>query len=210
MGWDLGNEVNNMARGPEFSHDDFYVWCSAISDAIRACDGTRPVVSGMDAASVERKADNLIIVRETCDVHTCHPYNIFATRNDPLPTMKPVSDLAFKCRMYEDVAGVPTFVQEFGAIGYMNCSKKTEADFYRACLYACLAHGCHGVMWWCAFDQGHHRFAPYNWNNIGSQYGFFKEDRTEKPIAAENRYIRQFIDALPEGLPRSIRDACAL
>ena len=211
VGWDLGNEVNNMAHTPDFEEDDFYVWCSAIADAIRASDGTRPVVSGMDASSISRRPDNLITVRETCDVHTCHPYNIFATRSDPLPTMKPISDLIFKCRMYEDVSEKPTFVQEFGSIGYMNCSKKTEADFYRACLYACLSHGCHGVMWWCAFDQGHHRFAPYNWNNIGSDYGFCDRNRQPKPIAEENLKFHELLKKLPGGeLPAHATDGVIL
>ena len=167
-GWDLGNEVNNMASGEGFVKDDFYVWCSAIADAVRACDPAHPVVSGMDALSIEKDASNYEVIRETCDIHTCHPYNIFATQGDPLPSMKPVCDLTARCRYGEDIAGVPTFVQEFGSIGYLNCSPKTEADFYRACLYATLAHGCHGVMWWCAFDQGQLRFAPYEWTNSGS------------------------------------------
>ena len=196
-GWDLGNEVNNMAHGEEFTDDDFYVWCSAVSDAIRANDPVHPVISGMDASSISRRAANLEVIRDTCDIHTCHPYNIFSTASDPLPSMKPVLDLAYRCRLDEDISGVPTFVQEFGAIGYLNCSLKTEADFYRACLYAALSHGCHGVMWWCAFDQGHLRFPPYEWNNIGSDYGFFDKNRAPKPIVAENRRFRELLEKLP-------------
>lgn len=199
VGWDLGNEVNNVAYGDGFEHkDDFYVWCSAVSDAVRACDPERPVISGFGSIdSVEREAVSLEVVRDTCDVHVCHPYNIFRTASDPCPTMKPTLDLAFQCEMAEGVSGVPTFVQEFGSIGYMNVSQKTEADFYRACLYASLAHGCHGVMWWCAFDQGHLRFAPYDWNNIGSDYGFFDRDRRPKPIAEENRMFHDLLELLP-------------
>ena len=29
-------------------------------------------------------------------------------------------------QMYEDMAQVPTFVQEFGSIGYLSCSRKVE------------------------------------------------------------------------------------
>ena len=199
IGWDLGNEVNNTAKSEGCVHDDFYVWCSTIADAIRACDRGRPVVSGMDTSSIEYNPDNLTVIRETCDIHTCHPYNIFYTQTDPLPTMKPILDTVFKCRLAEGVAGVPTYIQEFGSIGYLNCSKKTEASFYRAVLFAALAHGCHGVMWWCAFDQGHLRFPPYNWNNIGSDYGFFDKERQEKPVAKENRAFREILKLLPGG-----------
>ena len=208
--WDLGNEVNNMITGG-VSDDDFYVWCSAIADAARACDGSRPIVSGLDASNIEKGATNLVSVREICDIHTCHPYNIFSTNADPLPSMKPILDLAFKCRMYEDVAGIPTFAQEFGSIGYLNCSRKTEADFYRASLYACLSHGCHGVMWWCAFDQGHLRFAPYEWNNIGSDYGFFDRERRSKPLVDVNRLFHELLDKLPGGkLPPHSRNGVIL
>lgn len=57
--------------------------------------------------------------------------DLFQTAADPLPTMKPILDLAFRCNIAEDIAEIPTFIQEFGAIGYMNCSRRTEADFYR-------------------------------------------------------------------------------
>ena len=203
VGWDLGNEVNNMANTPGFDPDDFYVWCSAIADAIRANDPTRPVISGMDLSSDKHAIDSLEIVRDTCDMHTSHVYNIFSTAKEPLPTMKSILDLTFRCQLSEDVSGIPTFVQEFGAIGYTNCSRKTETEFYRAALYANLAHNCHGVMWWCAFDQGHFRFAPYNWNNIGSDYGFFDKDRNPKPLVAENLRFHELLNKLPGGkLPK--------
>ena len=124
----------------------------------------------------------LKMVGEICDMNTAHPYNIFSTASDPVNTMKPILDLPFKCRISEDISGIPTFVQEFGSIGYMNCSKKTEADFYRACLFSSFAHGGMGTMWWCAFDQGHLGYAPYRWNTIGSDYGFFTSRRLFSPV----------------------------
>lgn len=139
-GWDLGNEVNNIKPENPGNEDDFYVWCASISDAIRVCDPERPVISGMCSTNIEKEYDSLMVIRDTCDIHTCHPYNIFHTHHDPLPTMKPVLDLSFRCQLGNDIARVPTFVQEFGFIGYVNCSQKTEADFYRACLYTALSY----------------------------------------------------------------------
>ena len=207
VGWDLGNEVENIADGVD--PDAFYVWCSAISNAIRASDPTRPVISGFGTGGIVSGTANALEVGEYCDIHTVHPYD-FVRMKDPINTMRNVLNPAFRARLKEDISGIPTFIQECGSIGYLSCSYESEAAFYRAAALSCLAEGCHGFMWWCAFDQGSHAFPPYNWNNIGSQYGFFKEDRTEKPIAAENRYLRQFIDAIPEGLPRCVRDACIL
>ncbi len=111
--------------------------------------------------------------------------------------MKAILDLPMRCRIGEDIGGVPTFVQEFGSIGYLNCSRKTEADFYRASLLTTLAHGCHGTMWWCAFDQGHLDYAPYRWNNIGSNYGFFDKNLYPKPLVKENLNFNKLLDTIP-------------
>lgn len=210
VGWDLGNEPCNMP-GLTDNPDSFYVWCNSIADAIRVSDPTRPVISGLDKSNVDTGSSNLKMIGEICDIHTTHPYNIFATKGSPLATALPILDLAFKCRMGEDIGGIPTFVQEFGSIGYMNCSKKTEADFYRTALLTSLAHGCHGTMWWCAFDQGHHSYAPYRWNSIGSQYGFFDKDLKEKPLVKENKDFSELLEKLPShNLPAARIDGVIL
>lgn len=210
VGWDLGNEPCNMP-GLTDNPDSFYVWCNSIADAIRVSDPTRPVISGLDKSNVDTGSSNLKMIGEICDIHTTHPYNIFATKGSPLATVLPILDLAFKCRMGEDIGGIPTFVQEFGSIGYMNCSKKTEADFYRTALLTSLAHGCHGTMWWCAFDQGHHSYAPYRWNSIGSQYGFFDKDLKEKPLVKENKDFSELLEKLPShNLPAARIDGVIL
>lgn len=199
VGWDLGNETANMPGNKE-NPDAFYVWCSTIANAIRACDATRPIISGLDNSNIATGTVNLKAIGEICDIHTTHPYNIFSTPESPLCSMLPIIDLPFRCRISEDIGGIPTFVQEFGSIGYMTCTKKTEADFYRASLLTLLAHGFHGSMWWCAFDQGHHTFAPYRWNTIGSEYGFFDKDLREKPIVNENRKMKKLLMKLPDGV----------
>ncbi|MBP3359493.1 MAG: cellulase family glycosylhydrolase [Clostridia bacterium] len=210
IGWDLGNEPANMP-GMTKNRDTFYVWCSVIADAIKTQDQSRPVVSGLDSASIENGNVNLKTIGEICDIHTTHPYNIFNTQSEPLCTMKPILDLPIRCKIGEDIGRVPTFVQEFGSIGYMNCSQKTEADFYRCCLLTALAHGCHGTMWWCAFDQGNHAYAPYRWNNIGSNYGFFDSDLRAKPLVEENLKFREKLGKIPEKrLPVHTQDATVI
>lgn len=201
IGWDLGNEPKNMP-GITDNPDAFYIWCSVISDSVKSCDNSRPIISGLDHSDIEIGHSNLKTLGEVCDINTEHPYNIFQTAFDPLTTMKPILDLSFRCKLSEDIAKIPTFVQEFGAIGYTNCSYKTEADYYRACLLTSLAHGGHGTMWWCAFDQGHLDFAPYRWNNIGSNYGFFDKDLNAKLIVQENIMFKKLLSKIPgEMLP---------
>ncbi len=211
VGWDLGNEINCMPGFQGKPYDASYVWCTTISDAIKVCDTSRPVISGLDNSDIENGYANLKIIGELCDVHTTHPYNIFQTKAEPLCTMKPITDLPIRCSLGKDIGGVPTFVQEFGAIGYLNCSPKTEADFYRACLMTTLAHDCYGTMWWCAFDQGHLEYAPYRWNNIGSDYGFFDKDLNPKPIVKENLEFHRLLASFPTGkLPPHKTDAVVL
>lgn len=199
VAWDLGNEPNNLPGMEGMPFDAFYLWCSVIADTIKMCDPNHPVVSGIDVWGIEKGYSNLKTLGDICDINTTHPYNIFSTNADPLPTMKPTLDLPFKCKIGSDISEIPTFVQEFSSLGYMNCSKKSEAEFYRASLLACLSHNCYGTMWWCAFDQGHHNYAPYRWNTIGSDYGFFDKDLNEKPIAEENRRFMELIKKLPNG-----------
>ncbi len=208
--WDLGNEPIHMP-GLNENPDTFYVWCSTIASTAKMCDSEHPIISGIDNSNVATGNSNLKMIGEICDVHTTHPYNIIGTNTSPLTTMLPILDLPFKCRLGEDISGIPNFVQEFGSIGYMNCSKKTEADFYRASLLTMLAHGCHGTMWWCAFDQGHHTYAPYRWNTIGSEYGFFDKNLEPKPVAEENKRFKALLSKLPSGaLPTPQSDGVIL
>ncbi len=200
VGWDLGNEPIHMP-GLKENPDAFYIWCTLIADAVKSVDNIRPIISGLDNSDIERTAGNIKDISDMCDIHTTHPYHIFITASDPLATMKPILDLPFKCRISEDIGKIPTFIQEFGSIGYMNCSESTEADFYRAALMTSFAHGCHGVMWWCAFDQGHFDYAPYRWNSIGSNYGFFDKNGREKPIAQVNRAFKEELMSFGEKLP---------
>ncbi len=195
VAWDLGNEVENMPSDAT-NPDAFYVWCDTIGNAIRLADGTRPVISGLQHTQYGDYKVNFRMIEDTCDLHTVHPYNVFQSAADPLVSQRPLLDISYRCKVAEDLAKTPTFVQEFGATGYTNCSKKTEADFYRASLYTALAHGCHGVMWWCAFDQGVHNYPPYRWNSIGSDYGFFDKDLEKKPIAEENLKFKKNLELL--------------
>lgn len=211
VAWDLGNEVSCQALKPGFNPDAAYLWTSAICDAIKVSDPSRDVITGLACSPIEFGPFNLFDIGEQVDLQTVHPYNIFSTSSDPIVSMRPILDPSFSCRLYEDIAKKPTFIQEVGSIGYMNCSEKSEADFYRGMVFSSWADNCGGVMWWCAYDQGHFDYAPYDWNNIGSDYGFYKKDRTEKPIANQNRELLNVINSLPfEELPKKTLDAVCL
>lgn len=209
MAWDLGNEPNCLFS--EWTEDQLYLWCSAIADAIKTVDSTHPVISGFATLTSVKGIHITLNTGDFCDINTVHPYQIFQTQTEPINSMKPVLDVAFLNKLSESLAGILTFPQEFGAIGYMNCSMKTEADFYRCVLFTALAHNCHGVMYWCAFDQGHLSYPPYDFNDIGSNYGFFTKDGMSKPIVEENLKFKELLEKLPgKNLPEQKTDAVVL
>lgn len=203
--WDLGNELNYTAD-ESLTSDDAYVWMSTITNTIKSVDDKHYVISGMDTSEID-KGFGIKAIGEICDAHTVHRYNIWGSENDQLNSMKPVLSMSYSTRFYEDIAKVPCFIQEFGAIGYMTCTYETEADFYRTCLYNSFANDCRGVMWWCAFDQGKIDFRPYDWNSIGSNYGFFDNDCRPKPLVDENIKFAELLDKFPQGFPASVKNA---
>lgn len=207
MGWDLGNECCGFPADTDMS----YVWCSSICNLIRNCDDTHPVISGFDHVGIANSAFNIQELSENVDINTVHPYSVFAYDKDPLVSIRSVLDGVFKCRLYSDLGKKRTFIQEVGAIGYLNCSENTESDYYRALLYSSLANDCLGVMWWCAFDQGHMQYAPYDNNNIGSQYGFYRKNGSAKKIVDENIDFKKTIEQLPvDKLPPLKKNAVCL
>ncbi len=212
VGWDLGNECNGFAKTNGLNDpDEAYVWCSALSDAIRRADPTRPVITGFDTIPIEQEAFNVFDVAECADIHTVHTYNIFQTKNAPLVSMRSILHSSVLCRMYREVGKIPTFLQEVGSIGYTNCSRKVEALFFRALALSSWVYNCFGVMWWCAFDQGNMEYPPYDWNTIGSDYGFFTCDRKPKPIAEICKKVIETLNhSQIEELPQLKTDAVCI
>ncbi len=212
-GWDLGNECNGFLpkdSGRELT-DAAYVWCATITNAIRTADPNHPVISGFDVIPVTQLPFHIGDVAELVDIHTVHPYNVFLNKKDPLTSMRPILESTSLCRTYSGVGKLPVFVQEIGSIGYTLCSERSESLFYRALLFSSWAYDCLGVMWWCAYDQNEMSYAPYDWNTIGSAYGFFRADRSQKPIAAECKRFAKLMESLPiKALPPVQIDALCI
>ena len=208
VGWDLGNEVSVFAD--KYLVDSAYLWCTAITNTVKTCDPDRPVITGVAEVPLVKDEFNIRDIGEIIDIHTVHSYNIFDD-TDPIISMRSIFRTAHDCQLYSDVGKVPTFVQEIGSIGYTNCSEKTEAEFYRALLFSSLAHNSLGVMWWCAFDQGTMEYLPYDFNNIGSDYGFFRIDGSEKPIVKVNRKFAELMKQMPfDSLPKAETEAVCM
>ena len=212
LAWDLGNECNCMAPVPH--REAAWLWTATVANAIRLEDTTRPIVSGMHSLEMRRESPwTMQDQAELTDVLTTHPYPIFTPHcdQDPVNTLRPCLHATAESRLYADVGGQPCLVEEIGTLGPMICSEKVAADYIRTVLFSSWAHDCHGLFWWCAFDQLHLEHAPYDWHAYERELGLIRQDRTAKPALRELHKFSDFVRGLPfRALPPRLTEAVCI
>lgn len=210
--WDLGNECNCMAPVP--SREAAWAWAAAITNAIRVEDASRPVVSGMHSLLPDRAAHwTMQDQGELTDLLTTHPYPYFTPHcdQDPVNTLRTLLHSTAESRFYADIGGKPCMAEEIGTLGPMIASEQVAADFVRGALFSLWAHDCHGLMWWCAFDQLHLEHAPYDWHAFERELGLVRLDRSQKPVLAEIGRFSRWLRSLPfDRLPPFRREAVCI
>ena len=210
--WDLGNECNCMSSG--LSRSECYVWASQITNAIKADDASRPVISGMHGtlpsdASVWNSRD----LGEILDVLCTHPYPLFTPHcnTDPINGMKSALHATAESVMYASTAGKPCFIEEAGTLGPIVSSEKIAGDYVRASAFSAWAHGLYGFVWWCANEQSALTHTPYDWESIERELGFFRIDGSKKPVLESMSELASFIEGLDfDALPERITDAVCI
>lgn len=213
LAWDLGNECNCL--GPAASRESAWVWTAAVSQAIRAADPSRPVVSGMHGMSPANDAVWTIQDQaELNDLLTVHPYPIFTPHcdRDPITTFRAAAHAAAETRYYADIGGKPCFTEEIGSLGPMCADDETAAAYLRLVLFSTWAQDGRGLLWWCAFDQAHLSHPPYDWFTVERELGLLRADGSPKPIMEELGRFRRFLDRLPVSAlpPRQTHAVCVL
>lgn len=205
IAWEHGNECVNFESG--ITSDQFALWMHIIADAVKSQDNERPVIGGLEYS----KHSNNYEIGQTIDFSTVHPYHIFYLPNEPIDAVTSTYYPAACAAYIRDIGGKPAFVEEVGAIGYMNCGKKAEGDYMRGILWNSYANDCRGLYWWCAFDQGFIDRTPYDWNTIGSNYGIVDKNMNPKPCAVEAKRFMDTLKSLPfESLPKTVADTCII
>lgn len=212
LAWDLGNECNVMGTG---TREQTWVWTSSIVNAIRAVDPDRLIVSGMHSLSPQPSEPWSIADQgELTDLLTTHPYPIFTPHadHDPINTMRSCLHATAETRMYADLGGKPAIAEELGTLGPMIAGEPIAADYIRTALWSLWANDCHGLLWWCAFDQAHLEHAPYDWDTYEQELGLLRVDRSAKPALHELGRFRKFLDEFPyQPLPvRTAEAVCIL
>lgn len=212
LAWDLGNECNVM--GAVSNYQAAYVWSASVTNAIKAEDMTHPVISGMSGLTSESKAKWRIQDQaELTDLLTTHPYPFWTKygNQDPSNTIRTIILSAAETRFYGDIGGKPCLVEETGIMGPLEANDKIKASFLRSILFNNWANDCHGVLWWCAYDQNQLEHTPYEWYAVERDLGLFRNDRSPKPMVNELTNFRKFIDDLPfESLPKQKKEAVCI
>lgn len=210
LAWDLGNECNCMGNADRIEAVN---WTAIVSNAIRAEDPTRPIVSGMHGISVDPTAPWQIRDQAAwTDILTTHPYPYWCayTRNDKTLSLRTTMHATAESKLYAECGGRPCLAEEIGTMGPMLSSDSAAADFLRVNLFSLYANGAAGVMWWCGHDQTELSAFPYSDNMVEVELGLLRNDMTPKPALLEIGKFREFLDKNAPSLPEARTDAVCL
>ncbi len=216
--WDLGNECNCMSKIPKKEDmtdcDVSTNWTYIISNAIKAADSERPVVSGMANLGPERLRTswNLQEHAECIDIMTTHPYTFFHPHcsNDYFTSIRATLHATAETRYYGDISQKPCFVEEIGTLGNSLCCDKVAADFMNVNLYSNWANGNNGLLWWCANEQNHLKKPPYTWGMLEVELGMISADRKPKAYLTKMKEFSEFLKAVDFKLPEAKIDAVCI
>ncbi len=207
--WDLGNECNCLVRAK--THDEALNWTMIISNAVKASDSSRPLVSGMAGLTTEgvwRISDQA----ENTDLLTTHPYPFWVQHcsQAEITSIQTLLHATCETKYYSDVGGKPCLVEEVGTMGPMVCDDKTAGEFMKLNLYSNWVNGASGVMWWCANEQIDFDFPPYEYQMCEVELGMFDRNGNAKPVLDEVKNFSDYMNKIDFELPRAEEDAVCL
>ncbi len=210
IAWDLGNECNCMGSADKIQSEN---WTSIISNAIRAEDSSREIVSGMHGLSVE-KTNPWSIAEQSfyTDILTTHPYPYWCqhTRIDKTLSLRTTMHATAETKLYSEIGNKPCLAEEIGTMGPMVCSEEKSGNFLRVNLFSLWANNSAGVMWWCAHDQTMLDSFPYTENMVEVELGMLDKNHNPKPVLKEMKKFNEFLKTVDFKLPPAQTDAVCL
>lgn len=209
VAWELGNECNCMS--PVTSSHEAFTWVSIITNAIRAVDSSRLVLSGMHSLWPEGNW-NLQDQGEIVDVLTSHPYSspTYGSDLDPADTLRVTIHATANTLFFRGIGGKPSYVEEIGSFGPSHTGDEVAGRCARANLFSLWAHDCRGFLWWCGHDQTLLDRAPYDWCGMEQCLGLLDTDKQPKPMLREMNAFGAFLRSLDEPLPPRIVDGVCI
>lgn len=211
VAWCIGNECNCMEKVDSAS--SAWLWTSAMTDAIRAIDTTRPILSGMHSLLLPSEgAWTIQDQAEHCDILTTHPYGspTYKSDIDPINTIRPLLHPVAQTLLYRNIGKKPCIIEETGTFGEMYADEDATAAYIRCSLYSAWAYDLRGYLWWIAFDQGELTYAPFATNNRASNYGVLRRDGAPKGRLAEFQAFDAFVKKFGQTLPARLTDGICL
>ena len=206
--WDLGNECNGMSHASRY---DAACFSATVSNAIRAVDPERPIVSGMHGLTLDgnwRIEDQ----GEFTDLLTTHPYPYWCehTRIDETLSFRTTLHPTAQSKFYADLGKKPCLAEEIGTMGPMVCSDENAAHFMRVNLFSLWANGATGALWWCASDQTHLTTFPYTRKMVELELGMINQHGEAKPVLKEVKRFADFLKTAPTLSPAKSDAVCLL
>ena len=207
--WDLGNECNCMSEANSYELAE--VWTGMISNAIKANDSVRPVISGMHSLSIEgiwRISGQAAYT----DILTTHPYPYFVPHcsKDNFASMRTLLHATCETKYYSDISDKPCMVEELGNLGPMMCDDEMAGNFIKLNMFSNWASGANGLLWWCSSDQIMLETPPYCWNMCELELGLLDRNKKEKTTLKEIKKFSEWIKSLDFILPEAREDAVCI
>ncbi len=209
VAWELGNETNCLSRTK--SREAASSWTATITSAIRACDNTRPVMSGMHSLGTENTW-TIFDQGENCDVLTTHPYPHFVPhcyRNTPT-SMRTLLHPSCETSYYADLGNKPCFVEEIGTLGPMTCNNENAGIFAYNNLLSVWANGGKGFLFWCNSDYVNVDKAPYDWDMMEVKLGIYDDERKPRKSLLAMKRFSEILKKMPYNLPEPEKDAVCI
>lgn len=186
-------------------------WTVMMSNAIKVADSEKPLVSGMSSLGtigtwhIEDQANNV-------DILTTHPYPYWVNhcRNGRITSIQTLLHATCETKYYSNIGNKPCLVEEIGTMGPMICDDEITANFMKLNLYSNWVNGALGVMWWCANEQLHLKFPPYEYQMCEVELGMFDRDGQAKPVLDEVKQFTDWISNIDFSLPAADDDAVCL
>lgn len=208
--WDFGNECNYAINAK--SRDAAENWTMTMSNAVKAADSQRPLVSGMCGLGVTSKNWRIEDQANNADILTTHPYPYWVShcKNGKITSIQTLMHATCETKLYANIGEKPCLVEEIGTMGPMVCDDETAGNFMKLNLYSNWVNGASGVMWWCANEQLHLPFPPYEFQMCEVELGMFDKHGKAKPVLNEVKKFSEWLSKVDYTLPKPTDDAVCL
>ena len=187
IGYEPGNETSCL--GNETVITDWvkmkYIaqsWLKHITDTIRLTDPTKPIYSGIASGTI-LGGFNLMDQGKYFDFVTPHPYPAFKQHcmNEKMTEMRASLHGAADIAYYQGLSQRPAMIQEIGCLGPEVICDENVPKYIERTYITSYMEGSTGYLWWCAFDQSHLNFAPYDFVTMENSMGTITVDHKVKP-----------------------------